>query len=100
MPVKLTDDIKQNVVDTKNVAWAVAIEIRDTGIGIPKADLEQVLMGFETGNFVDSIKKGTGLGLTLVRALVELQGGTINIRSKPNQGTTVSLFLPDIALTN
>jgi len=78
----------------------VAIEIRDTGIGIPKADLEQVLMGFETGNFVDSIKKGTGLGLTLVRALVELQGGTINIRSKPNQGTTVSLFLPDIALTN
>jgi len=73
----------------------VVIEIRDTGIGIPKADLERVFIGFESGNLVDSIKKGTGLGLTLVRALIELQGGTINIRSKPNQGTIVSLFLPE-----
>ncbi|MEE2746649.1 MAG: HAMP domain-containing sensor histidine kinase, partial [Pseudomonadota bacterium] len=73
----------------------VTIDIRDTGTGIPKADLERVFIGFETGNFDDSIKKGTGLGLTLVRALIELQGGTINIRSKPNQGTIVSLFLPE-----
>ena len=78
----------------------VSIDIRDTGIGIPKVDLERVLKGFERGKSSDSIKKGAGLGLTLVRALFEQQGGKVEIKSKLNQGTTVSLFLPEIESLN
>jgi signal transduction histidine kinase len=78
----------------------VTIKIRDTGNGIPKADLERVFIGFERGNLNDSIKHGAGLGLTLVRALFELQGGQVKITSKLNQGTTVRLFLPNVGILN
>ncbi len=78
----------------------VTIKIRDTGNGIPEADLERIFIGFERGNLNDSIKHGPGLGLTLVRALFELQGGEVKIKSKLNQGTTVSLFLPNVGTLN
>ena len=74
----------------------VTIAIKDTGIGIPKIDIERVFTGFERGGEADSHKPGAGLGLTLVKAFIELHGGTVSIASKPNQGTTVSLFLPDL----
>jgi signal transduction histidine kinase len=83
-------------ISAKRGLRGVSIHIKDTGIGIPKQDLERVFKAFETGNLDDSIKEGVGLGLTLVRALFELQGGNIKIKSKVNQGTTVSLFLPNI----
>jgi len=73
----------------------VSISIQDTGIGIPKIDIERVFTGFERGREADSHKPGAGLGLTLVKAFIELHYGTVSIASKPNQGTTVSLFLPD-----
>ena len=84
----------------KRSSQGVLIDIRDTGIGIPKKDLERVFKAFERSNLDNSIKEGTGLGLTLVRALFELQGGNIKIKSKLNQGTSVSLFLPDINKEN
>ena len=46
------------------------------------------------------MKQGVGLGLTLVRALVEKQGGEVKIKSKLNQGTTVSVFLPNVEILN
>jgi signal transduction histidine kinase len=73
----------------------IQIDIRDTGIGIPKGDIERVFSGFERGKNADSQKPGAGLGLTLVRAFIELHGGSVKIASKPNQGTTVSLILPN-----
>ena len=73
----------------------VHIDIQDTGIGIPKIDIERVFIGFERGVEADSHKPGAGLGLTLVKAFIELHNGTVSITSKPNQGTTVSFFLPD-----
>jgi len=73
----------------------VHIDIQDTGIGIPKIDIERVFTGFERGVEADSHKPGAGLGLTLVKAFIELHNGTVSITSKPNQGTTVSFFLPD-----
>ena len=78
----------------------IIVIIRDTGVGIPKTDLERVFIGFERLNLNDSIKQGTGLGLTLVRALVEHQGGEIKIKSKLNQGTTVSVSLPNVETLN
>ena len=74
----------------------ITVTVRDTGIGISKTDLESVFMGFDGLNLNDSIKLGAGVGLTLVRALVEHQGGKITIKSKLNQGTTISIFLPNV----
>ena len=83
-------------ISAKRSSQGVNIDIRDTGIGIPKHDLERVFKAFERGSLDDSIEGGAGLGLTLVRALFELQGGNIKIKSKLNQGTVINLFLPHV----
>ncbi len=87
-------------ITAARVDEGVRIDIRDTGIGIPKIDIERVFNGFERGAEADSHKPGAGLGLTLVRAFIELHNGQVAISSKPNQGTTVSLLLPDVLETD
>jgi len=74
---------------------AVSVRVRDTGIGIP-ADLIPIV--FEPFRQVDSTLgrkfEGTGLGLSLVRRLVELHGGTVALESVVDKGTVVSMALP------
>jgi signal transduction histidine kinase len=53
-----------------------------------------IFKGFERSAASGSLPGG-GVGLALVKAFIELQGGSVEIASKPNQGTTVSLFFPD-----
>ncbi len=72
----------------------VSIGVKDTGVGIPKADVERIFRGFERGDQADEHGPGAGLGLTLVKSFIELHGGSIEISSKPNRGTTVELNLP------
>lgn len=73
----------------------VIVSVTDTGIGIPPEDLPRV---FERFYRVDRARSrdsgGTGLGLSLVRHVVERSGGEIDIRSKPGSGTTVTVRLP------
>jgi len=83
------------LISVQRSLGGINIDIKDTGIGIPADDLERVFKRFERGKLTDAVKKqGVGLGLTVVQALFELQGGEVKIKSKINQGTTVSLFLP------
>ncbi|WP_439816359.1 sensor histidine kinase [Zavarzinia sp. CC-PAN008] len=71
------------------------IEVRDTGIGISPDDRDVVLQPFgQVANAQNRTKAGTGLGLPLTKRLVELHGGTMEIDSVPNQGTTVRVYLP------
>ncbi|WP_080055047.1 hybrid sensor histidine kinase/response regulator transcription factor [Spirosoma aerolatum] len=74
---------------------AVTITVSDTGVGIPADQLPHI---FDRFYQVDKASigqpAGTGLGLTLVKELVERQNGTIRIRSEVGRGTTVSLALP------
>lgn len=69
--------------------------VSDTGIGIAPNDLRRVLIPFEQ---VDSAfaatKQGTGLGLPIVKSLIELHGGSIDIASVLGKGTTVTIWLP------
>lgn len=71
------------------------ISIEDTGIGIPESNLPFV---FERFYRVDSSRSrasgGSGLGLSIVKAMIESCGGSIQIRSKIGKGTTVDVFLP------
>ncbi|MCX6695529.1 MAG: PAS domain S-box protein [Candidatus Altiarchaeota archaeon] len=73
----------------------VVIEVRDTGIGIPKGSIDKVFDRFYQAD--SSHKrgyKGVGLGLSICKSIVELHGGSIKIISKLGNGTTVIVKLP------
>jgi signal transduction histidine kinase len=73
----------------------LAITVADSGIGIPPEHLERVLEPFEQ---VDSslarLHQGTGLGLPLVKAIMELHGGTLELKSEVGIGTRVTVTFP------
>jgi signal transduction histidine kinase len=73
----------------------LVLVIADTGIGIPREDLDRVLEPFEQADSSLSRQhEGTGLGLPLVRAMVELHGGTVELKSMIGVGTQVIVTLP------
>jgi signal transduction histidine kinase len=72
---------------------AVVIDVRDTGPGIPPADLPRVWDRLYRGDTSRS-ERGLGLGLSLVRAIVEAHGGTASVVSEPGKGSTFTLVLP------
>lgn len=74
------------------------IAIADTGIGIAESDLAQVGNPFfQAASSYDRPYEGTGLGLSVVKGLIELHGGTFEIKSKVGKGTRVSVRLPRAA---
>jgi signal transduction histidine kinase/DNA-binding response OmpR family regulator len=73
----------------------ILIKISDTGKGIAKEELPHVFSPFyQSKNTADDGQPGTGLGLSLVKELVNLYGGTIELVSLENKGTTVTTRLP------
>ncbi len=71
----------------------VAISVRDQGLGMTKEETARVFERFFRGTDSRSIR-GSGLGLSIVKEIVELHGGQIGLESEPGRGTTVTLFLP------
>jgi signal transduction histidine kinase/CheY-like chemotaxis protein/HPt (histidine-containing phosphotransfer) domain-containing protein len=71
------------------------MEFSDTGIGIDESKLNVIFEDFTQAEMSTTRKYGgTGLGLSIVKKLVELQGGTIDLKSKKNQGTTIVCRIP------
>lgn len=71
------------------------LTVRDTGIGIAESDLPTLATPFvQAQSNYDRRYEGTGLGLSVVKGLAELHGGSLNIRSKVGIGTTVTIRLP------
>ncbi|MEM9629175.1 MAG: ATP-binding protein [Pseudomonadota bacterium] len=72
------------------------ILIEDTGRGIPKAAQERIFEPFERLEDPSAPVPGTGLGLTIVKLLVDMQGGDLNLESRPGKGTLfrIRLMLP------
>ena len=69
--------------------------VRDSGIGIEPADIERIFQPFVQGEGgLTREFGGTGLGLTLVRRLLEIQGGAIRVESKPGTGSLFVFTLP------
>lgn len=78
-------------------------EILDTGCGIAQADLERIFNPFERGsNVVQSGFSGTGLGLPIVKLLIDLLGGQLTVTSQLNQGSQfkMKLYLPSKELVH
>jgi PAS domain S-box-containing protein len=73
----------------------IAISVADTGIGMTQAELAKAQQPFgQVDNEFSRQRKGTGIGLTLVKSLVELHGGTLDISSTKGVGTTATITLP------
>ena len=71
------------------------VSIRDTGVGIPEAEIPTVLSSFGRGSMaLKNAEEGTGLGLPIVRGLVELHGGEFTLKSKVREGTEVIIAFP------
>jgi len=85
--VHISHEIKDN--------GATTITVKDTGIGIDNAELDIMMEPFRQADSSLSRKyEGTGLGLPLVKSLIELHGGTVNITSEVGIGTSVLITFP------
>lgn len=74
---------------------AVRLTVSDSGIGIPTADLDRVFARFyRTSTANERAIQGSGLGLSIVRAIVEGHGGRVEVESAPEQGATFTVRLP------
>jgi signal transduction histidine kinase len=94
--VKFTDSRGRIIIGSGlNGQGDLVISIKDTGIGIPSEHLERVLNPFEqVADHLTKENEGTGLGLPIARALIELHGGSLTLSSALGVGTTVALRLP------
>lgn len=81
--------------ETKSGEMELIMEVIDTGIGIEEDKINIIFEDFTQAEMSTTRKfGGTGLGLSIVRKLVELHNGRIDIRSKKDQGTHITCYLP------
>jgi signal transduction histidine kinase len=79
----------------------LVVSIEDTGIGIPAEQIQRVVQPFEqVADHLTRKHDGTGLGLPIAKALIELHGGELVLRSQLGAGTTVMLRLPSERVRN
>ena len=97
--IKFTDEgqVTLRVFNEKNTSKTVFLrfEVQDTGIGIAKEDLDKIFDEFvqaQLGN--DKKRKGAGLGLTIVRKLVDILNGRLHVESVPGKGSKFSVVVP------
>lgn len=77
----------------------IELEVIDNGIGIAHTDQPKLFQPFvQLDSSLNRQQEGTGLGLTLVKQIVELHGGTISVQSKIGQGSCFTIRLPDSCL--
>jgi two-component system cell cycle sensor histidine kinase PleC len=82
-------------VEANRAKSGAVVVVRDNGIGMSKEEVRVALTPFgQVDGGRARWREGTGLGLPIAKALVELHGGRLKVDSTPGVGTTVSIFLP------
>jgi signal transduction histidine kinase len=93
--IKYSGEVKQLSIKTETLASDLSIEISDQGIGIPRAEQAKVFEKFyRVGNGLVHDVKGSGLGLSLVKHIVEAHQGTISVDSDVGKGSHFTILLP------
>jgi len=93
--IKYSREVKQLSITTETRGSDLSIEIADHGIGIPRAEQVKVFEKFyRVGNGLVHDVKGSGLGLSLVKHIVEAHNGTISIESDVGKGSRFTILLP------
>ncbi|MCO8274983.1 ATP-binding protein [Actinoplanes sp. TRM 88003] len=93
--VKFTPAEGTVTVHAERRGHQAVLEVADTGMGIP-AEEQQALFGrfFRATNAIKQAIPGTGLGLAIARTIIDNHGGTIDVASSENTGTTITVRLP------
>jgi cell cycle sensor histidine kinase DivJ len=93
--IKFTESGGVVVIDAALQGEMLKLTVSDTGIGIAADKIELLGRPFmQVQNDYTRRYEGTGLGLSLVKGLVELHGGSLVITSKPGEGTVVTILMP------
>ncbi len=92
--IKFTPETGMVTISAERTADRLVLVVEDTGIGIPDEDQSRVFGTFVRGRDKTGRTTGPGLGLSLVRSLIELHGGTVTLESKTGVGTKVSCSVP------
>ena len=91
--LKYTDEGDSIAISVVNAEDRIQISVEDTGIGIPKDDLDKIFQRFYRCDN-SRTKQGTGLGLSLVKAIVDATGGEILVSSTLNHGSVFTVTFP------
>lgn len=93
---KFTEEGGRITVESRRLEdGEVALTVRDTGVGIDQQDFETVLTPFgQVENAMSRKNVGTGLGLSLVKSMIELHGGEVAIESALGEGASITLVFP------
>ena len=93
--IKYSRDVKQLSITTDRRGSDLSVQIADRGIGIPRAEQAKIFEKFyRVGNGLVHDVKGSGLGLSLVKHIVEAHNGTISVESDPGKGSRFTILLP------
>ena len=93
--IKYSRDKKQLSITTKTLGSSLSVEIADHGIGIPRAEQVRIFEKFyRVGNGLVHDVKGSGLGLSLVKHIIEAHRGTISVESDVGKGSRFTILLP------
>ncbi len=93
--IRYSSEARRIEVDATSGDGRVSIAVRDHGVGIPGEELERVFERFyRGGDPMTRSVKGAGLGLTLVKEIVEAHGGTVHVKSEVGEGSTFTISLP------
>jgi cell cycle sensor histidine kinase DivJ len=92
--LKFTPEGGSVTVSAQGYGKDLEIVVSDTGVGISDADLQRIGRPYEQAGDAAQKTRGTGLGLSLVRAFAELHGGAMSMESRLGEGTSVTVRLP------
>jgi two-component system sensor histidine kinase KdpD len=89
-------------ISAERVNGFIIVEIRDEGVGIPQAELEQVFGKFYRASNAAGMTSGSGLGLAIARGFVHASGGSIwaEVPGIGSAGTTIGMQLPSIGMAD
>ena len=91
--IKYSPDGGVIAVDAALAADGIVVAVTDHGIGIPAADFDRLFERYHRGSNVSGIV-GTGVGLYLVKMVVDMHGGTVTVKSQEGEGSRFTIRLP------
>ncbi|MGA7617225.1 MAG: HAMP domain-containing sensor histidine kinase [Thermoanaerobaculia bacterium] len=93
--MKYSADTRVVEVSLRQHDDAVVVAVRDHGIGIDEREIERIFEPYYRARFSDTeTRRGAGIGLTLVRQIIEAHGGAIEVDSRPGEGSTFRMVFP------